>query len=177
MCRQPARLRHLRGMSDQQSECSSCSCPSFSSAARASRPELRLVHKSRLFQLGVCRFCFTRQSGSIPLRRFLIVEPLRFQSGGDGRRLEALEDPSQPERRSVRGTDQVEAVLRILPLCDDLFLIAVAVRRNLDRSRGLGKPRDRRNVVRKGRAHTFRKPAASARRDPDRARQGQDRRH
>ena len=99
--------------------------------------KLRLVHKPRLFQLGFRRIFFTCQTRGIPLRRFLIVEPLRFQGGGLGRCLQSLHESNQPEGGTVRKTDQIEAVLRILPLCEDLLLIAVVSWRNVGRSRGL----------------------------------------
>jgi hypothetical protein len=64
--------------------------PSFgiSFAAPGLQSKLRPVHKPRFFQPDFRCFLFTRYAGGIPLRRFLIIKPLRFQSGGLGRRLQ-----------------------------------------------------------------------------------------
>src|ERR1051326_2168577 len=87
--------------------------------------KLRFVYKPRLVELGFRFFFFTRFPGRLPLRGFLIVEPLRFQNRVLSRTFQPLQDANQPVGRPVQRTDQVEPVLRILPLRYEIFLIPV----------------------------------------------------
>src|SRR5690242_3335355 len=126
MSPRPARLHHLRGMWDQQVCRSAYSVPSFvriSSSGLWSK--LRLVQKPGLVQFDALCFFRLRSPLGIPLRRFLGVEPLRLLDGALHRRFQPLEDTNQPEARAVPGANQIEAVLRVLPLRENLSPIAV----------------------------------------------------
>ena len=48
------------------------------------RPEVRLVHEPGPFKLGSLGFLVRRYPLGIPIRRFLFVEPSRFENGGLG---------------------------------------------------------------------------------------------